>query len=139
MQGRSLTFLGAAALSTAFSVQMAFADVALPATHHSGDITYLSGGIGSDQSSALKSLMHRYPLTLEFVGRHGDYLADVPVRIADMHGNTVLDAQSDGPFMLLRLPDGRYEVTASYDGSTVRRNVNIDSGTHAHDLFVWPT
>ena len=139
MKGRSFAVLGAVALAAAFSVQTALADVALPATHQRGDITYLSGGIGSDQSSAIKSVMHRYPLTLEFVGKRGDYLADVPVRIADMHGNTLLKAQANGPFMLLHLPDGHYQVTASYDGNTLHRDVTIGSGTRAHEMFVWPT
>ncbi|MBB2984703.1 hypothetical protein FHX57_007574 [Paraburkholderia tropica] len=70
MKGCSLAFLGAVARAATFGFQTAFADVALPATRQSGDITYLSAGIGSDLSSALESMMHRYPLTLEFVGRH---------------------------------------------------------------------
>ncbi|RQM43888.1 hypothetical protein EHZ19_31750 [Paraburkholderia bannensis] len=70
MKGCSLASLGAVALAKAFGFQTAFADLALPATRQSGDITYLSGGIGSDPSSALESMMHRYPLTLEFIGRH---------------------------------------------------------------------
>jgi hypothetical protein len=139
MKGRSIAWLGAMALAAACSVQTAFADVALPAMHQSGNIAYLSGGIGSDQSSAIKRVMHRYPLTLEFVGKRGDYLADVPVRITDMHGATLLKTQANGPFMLLQLPDGHYQVSASYDGNTLHRDVTIGSGTRAHEMFVWPS
>ncbi|WP_258168470.1 carboxypeptidase-like regulatory domain-containing protein [Paraburkholderia sp. BL21I4N1] len=113
----------------------------LPPTHKEGAISYLSGGIGSDQSSAIKSVMNAYPLVLEFVGSTNagnDYLADVPVQISDSHGNDLLNTQSDGPFMLVSLPHGRYNLTATYNGKTEHRRVNVTDTTHAHAIFMWP-
>jgi len=113
----------------------------LPPTHEDGAIIYLSGGIGSDQSSAIKSVMHRYPLVLEFVGAtHGgnDYLADVPVTISDSHGKDLLSTKADGPFMLVSLPHGRYDVSAKYHGKTQHREVSVSDATHAHEMFSWP-
>ncbi|MGE8473464.1 MAG: carboxypeptidase regulatory-like domain-containing protein, partial [Paraburkholderia hospita] len=40
----------------------------LPPLQQQGAVTYLSGGVGSDQSAALKDVMHKYPLVLEFAG-----------------------------------------------------------------------
>jgi hypothetical protein len=125
------------------ATSVAFAAPAnLPPLHQQGAVTYLSGGVGSDQSAALKEVMHTYPLALEFTGatRHGnEYLADVPVHIADMNGKTLLNATSDGPFMLASLPDGRYTVTASHDGKTQQRVVDVKSSGHVRAMFVWPT
>lgn len=142
MNRKAMWRLTAGALATACSLQFAWAaQPGLPAAQHAGAITYLSGGIGSDQSAAIKDAMHNYPLVLEFVGTThagNEYLADIPVRIADMHGNNVLNASAHGPFMLLSLPDGRYTITATHDGKTERRAVNIASATHAHEMFAWP-
>lgn len=112
----------------------------LPATQRAGEVTYLSGGIGLDQSRAIKDVMRDYPLVLTFVGttRNGnEYLSDVPVTITDVSGNTVLDTTSDGPFMLASLPGGRYTVTASYGGKTEQHTVNVSTARHARQTFTW--
>ncbi|MGQ7932443.1 hypothetical protein [Paraburkholderia sp. D1E] len=57
--------------------------------------------------------MNKYPLVLEFVGSTdtgNDYLADGPVHISDSHGKDLLSTRSDGPFMLVSLPQGRQNV-----------------------------
>lgn len=113
----------------------------LPPAHEEGAITYLSGGIGSDQSLAIRSVMNKYPLVLEFVGRTNagnDYLADVPVQISDSHGKDLMSTTSDGPFMLVSLPHGRYNVTATYNGKTEHREVKVTKMTQAHEIFMWP-
>ncbi|MBN3810764.1 carboxypeptidase regulatory-like domain-containing protein [Paraburkholderia sp. Ac-20347] len=114
---------------------------ALPSPQHAGSIAYLSGGIGSDQSAAFKAAMPRYPLSLEFARQTAggnEYLANVPVKIADAHGQKLLATRTNGPFMLVTLPDGHYIVTASHDGKTVRRAVDIGKSAHTHEAFVWP-
>jgi hypothetical protein len=116
------------------------ADGSLPPTQRAGEVTYLSGGIGLDQSQAIKDVMRDYSLVLTFVGttRNGNvYLSDVPVTITDVNGNTVLDASSDGPYMLASLPNGRYTITASYKGKTEQRSVNISTSQHARQVFTW--
>ncbi|MEM5316585.1 carboxypeptidase regulatory-like domain-containing protein [Paraburkholderia sp. JHI869] len=156
MKARSTPWIGAAlALAVVFgapgawaatpaadnaSVTTATAGV-LPPAQHKGDIAYLSGGIGSDQSAAFKSAMHQYPLSLEFARQSAggnEYLANVPVKIADMHGTPLLSTRTRGPFMLVSIPDGRYVVTASHGGNTERRTVDIGKTTRAHETFVWP-
>ena len=113
----------------------------LPVAQHMGDIAYVSGGIGSDQSAAFKAAMPRYPLSLEFARHSADgneYLADVPVKIADMRSTPLLSTRTRGPFMLVLIPAGRYIVTASHDGNTERCTVDIGKMTRAHETFVWP-
>lgn len=142
MKQRSILRLSAAALMLAGSAQLALAmPEGLPPVQHAGGISYLSGGVGSDESTAIKSEMGNYPLVLEFAGKTNagnDYLADIPVQISDAHGTVVLDTSSRGPFMLISLPNGRYTVTATYNGNEVRRAVSIATGAHAHELFIWP-
>jgi len=128
-------------LGAALSEEIAVAaETSLPPTQRVGQVTYLSGGVGSDQSRAIKDVMGNYPLVLMFVARTengNEYLADVPVTITDMSGQMVLDTKSDGPFMLASLPNGRYTVTASYRGKTEQRTVNISAPKHARQMFIW--
>jgi len=135
--------LGVASLLIAAGVQTALAaPTSLPPVQRSNDITYLSGGIGIDQSTAIKDAMHGYPLVLEFAEKTNagnEYLAGIPVQIADAHGKVLLNTDSQGPFMLMSLPDGRYTVTASYKGKQERATVNIAPSGHAHEMFVWPS
>ena len=160
MKARSTPWMGAAAslaaaLALAFGAQGAFAATpgtpssaatpaaaaVLPPAHHAGSIAYLSGGIGSDQSTAFKAAMTRYPLSLEFARQSASgnqYLANVPVKIADAHGQQLLSTRTNGPFMLVTLPNGHYVVTASHNGKSVSRAVDIGKTSHAHEAFVWP-
>ena len=78
---------------------------------------YVSGGIGLDESEALKAAAKDYPLALTFaaqVGGKADYVADVTVAIHDGQGKPVLRATSEGPYMLVKLPAGDYKVSATY-------------------------
>lgn len=125
----------------AHTAQATDAASVLPPVQHAGDVAYLSGGIGSDQSAAFKDAMPRYPLSLEFA-RHtasngNEYLANVPVTIADTHGNALVTTTTRGPFMLVSIPHGRYVVTASHDGKTERRTVEIGAAAHIDEAFIW--
>ncbi|WP_233849284.1 carboxypeptidase regulatory-like domain-containing protein [Paraburkholderia sp. HD33-4] len=142
MKQLAIVQVGLTALLLGAGVQFAFAaPQSLPALQHEGDIAFLSGGIGLGQSTAIKEVMPRYPLTLEFAGNAAsgnEYLADIPVTLSDMHGKTVLRTTAKGPFLLASLPHGRYSVSATYNGKTERRDVNIAPSSHVHELFLWP-
>jgi hypothetical protein len=141
MKGSFVLKLVSAALVAAASGQVAFAAPDnLPAVHHQGDVAYLSGGVGLGQSTAIKGVMNEYPLTLEFAGKASsgnEYLADIPVQITDLHGHVLLNATAKGPFLLASLPDGRYQVSATYNGQIEHRSVDIAKSTHTHEVFLW--
>jgi hypothetical protein len=142
MEQRSILRLSAMTLVLASAAHLALAmPEGLPPVQHAGGINYLSGGVGSDESTAIKGEMGNYPLVLEFAGKTNagnDYLADIPVQISNAHGTVLLDTSTRGPFMLVSLPNGRYTVTARYKGNEERRVVSVATGAHAHELFIWP-
>ena len=93
------------------------------------------------ESQAFKQTMREYPLVLEFYGKTdgtNEYLSDVPVQIADVQGKTVLDTLSRGPFLLARLPYGRYTIVATYRDHKQQRTVNVSPAGHARAVFIWP-
>jgi hypothetical protein len=134
---------GLAAVVLVLAQSAAFAAPAgMPPVQHQGDVAFVSGGVGSDQAAALKDQMHKYSLVLEFAGKAqqgNEYLADVPVHITDMKGATVLKTTSHGPFMLASLPNGRYKITASHDGKTQERVVQVNHANHTRAFFLFPT
>ncbi|MBJ9685095.1 MULTISPECIES: carboxypeptidase-like regulatory domain-containing protein [Burkholderia] len=109
----------------------------LPEATQQGDISFVSGGIGKDQSTAFECNESAWPLALRFTGKGGEYLADVHVRIVDGKGNEVLKTDARGPYMLVKLPPGRYTVHASYQGSDETRAVTVGAKGGAKAAFQW--
>ncbi|HEX7685856.1 MAG TPA: carboxypeptidase-like regulatory domain-containing protein [Trinickia sp.] len=109
----------------------------MPQVQHQGDVSYVSGGVGSDESTALKSAQHQWPLAMRFTGPGGDYLADVHVRIVGPHDAEVLKADSRGPYMLVKLPPGQYTVHARYKDEDQTRRVNVTKRPGARADFRW--
>ncbi|HEY7944417.1 MAG: carboxypeptidase regulatory-like domain-containing protein [Burkholderiales bacterium] len=139
---RFLTVALTAALGSATAVTVVAAPVTkLPPEHTRGPVTYISGGIGKDQSTQMLRDASTFPLTLEFVqggnNQHGLYLADVQVQISDAAGKQMLNSRADGPFLLARLPDGRYTVSAEHAGRTETRSVQVAQNKHRMIVFNW--
>ncbi len=110
----------------------------LPAAQTQNGITFITGGIGKLEASAMKAAAKHYDLMLVFADRGGHYLADVKVKIKDREGNTVLDIVSD-PILLANLPAGRYSFQADVDGRKLVKNINV-TGKHPVQLvYHWPT
>jgi hypothetical protein len=112
----------------------------LPAPEMQGYVSYVSGGIGEDEAAAMKRAAAGFPLELQFVQKarpRDEFLAEVKVRIRDGSKNVLLDAVSNGPFVLARLPAGKYQVEAAYNGVTKRQTVDIRASKHERAVFVW--
>jgi len=103
-------------------------------------ITYLCGGVGLDESTAMKQAAKSYDLMSTFAAQDGSYLADVNVEIADKSGTPVLQTTCDGPMMLVKVPHaGSYRIRATVDGHTQSRTAQAGGGHGPQRLvFVWP-
>jgi hypothetical protein len=109
----------------------------MPQIQQQGDVSFVSGGVGQDESKALQRAEHHWPLALRFTGRGGEFLADVRVQIANGHGDNLLEATSRGPYMLVKLPPGHYTVHASHAGVEKTSAVTVGEGGSAHASFNW--
>src|ERR1700716_1468140 len=75
----------------------------LPPERSQGSVTYMSGGIGKDESDAMKQAASRYSLSTEMsspAAPRAEYVSDVKIDIRDQRGTTVLSTTSDGPILL---------------------------------------
>ncbi len=116
------------------------ATTSLPPEQSQGAVIYMSGGIDRDQESAMRRAAVEYSLELEFSWK-GELskvpIAYVPVTIRDQTGKIVLDRASDGPLLLVRLPDGRYTITAQKAGEAEVREVTVVDGHPDKVTFTW--
>jgi len=119
----------------------AFADETLPAVQQQGDVHYITGGVGADEAKAVRAESVKYPLSLTFLLRNGtkdEFTSQVKVEITKGAGAPVFSATSDGPFMLIDLPPGKYRVTAVCNGRKKTQEVELHKGHHAGMTFEWP-
>lgn len=111
----------------------------MPQIQQKGDVSFVSGGVGLDESTALRHAESQWPLSLRFTGPGSDFLADVHVRIVDAHGGDVLGATSRGPYMLVKLRPGRYTVHAQYKDRDQTQTVTVPAKGTAKAAFYWKT
>ncbi|AHB05009.1 MULTISPECIES: carboxypeptidase regulatory-like domain-containing protein [Pandoraea] len=112
----------------------------LPPSMQQGSVTYVSGGIDSDESGAFKREASHWPLSIEMAARGdgaNEYVADAQVQIL-RGGSTVLDTRAKGPFMLVKLPEGDYTVKATHNGKPMTKDVKVSPKGHASAVFLWP-
>lgn len=106
-------------------VSAATAAQALPEAVSRNGVLYMTGGIGEDEAKTFRSLAPRYTLRMTFTSAAGNYLSDVDVTIADASGRGVLDTLTEGPFLFVMLPVGRYRIVAHAGNTKVTRVVEI--------------
>ncbi len=113
----------------------------LPEVQRSGEVEYVTGGIGVDESTALQAAARQWPLALQFAivsgGERAQHASDIRVVVRDTGGRSVLEAVSGGPFLLARVAPGRYTVEATRQGQTQRRQLTVRSGIPTRAMFSW--
>jgi len=114
--GVAAIFLGAASMASADNDAV---------VQSAGNVTYVSGGVGLESLDQLSSIARDFNLKLVFALNSGAYLSGVQVEIADSKGTTVVDAMSDGPWFMAKLPTGSYRVMATVAGKTEKRQVTV--------------
>jgi hypothetical protein len=114
----------------------------LPPEQHAGSISYITGGVGSNEAKAMEAQIDKHTLAIELLEKtanRDEFTGDATVDITDQSGTSLLSAQSDGPFMLVDLPPGRYTVTATINGKELKKSaVVIAENKTARATFVFP-
>lgn len=93
-----------------------------------GEVKYLVGGVGLEERDYMSSLSGNYNLKLVFAVASREYLAEVKVVILDPQGKTYVTTTADGPWMMVKLPQGSYLVQATAGGQTLVQKCSIGKG-----------
>ena len=137
---RRLAPLGLCALlASGASAVQAQADSAprpavLPPVQTAGALHYQCGGIGTDESTAMRAAMKDYPLSLLFARADGAYEANVDVRITPQGGGDAMQLRAGGPVCLLQLPAGSYRVEVQGAGQNHSRTVQVGRAPQTLDF-----
>lgn len=141
---RAVSLLAASLLAAGLmhgTAAFAQADSALPAVKTSGNIEYLSGGIGIDESTAIKNVAGQWPLSLVFSVKSGagaEYASNVTLVVRDAKGAVVLETAGSGPYLLVKLEPGTYELHATLAGKVLEQQVQVKARTSTRLELVWP-
>ena len=131
---RSGLIATAIGLAGVLATAQASAESALPAWKTSGELQYSCGGIGVDESTAMRAAMKDYPLSLLFARADGAYEANVDVRITPQGGGDAMQLRAGGPVCLLQLPAGSYRVEVQGAGQNHSRTVQVGRAPQTLDF-----
>ncbi len=134
---RSALAIFTAALFSLTTSAMAADEGAVPQAQTQNGITYVTGGIGEPETTAMRSAASKYPIMMTFARDNGSFVTSVNVSITDQQGTSVLELVSE-PILLVDLPKGTYKVQASVADSVQSRTVNV-SGQTQRLGFSWPS
>ena len=110
----------------------------LPAAQTQNGVAYLTGGIGEDESAAMRAEARHYPVSMFFTaGKDNAFLADVKVTVKDKAGKEVLSTAA-GPILLVNVPSGTYAVTAERNSEVLHRTVHVGKTGEKQVVFHWP-
>ena len=79
-------------------------------------------GVGADARNDPR--WPTYPLRIELVGRAGEYLGEALISLTK-GSEPVISVRCSGPWLLLKLPPGAYNVTAEVEGRTMTSRANV--------------
>jgi hypothetical protein len=127
-------------LVCALAMDGSFALAQIPDTQRSAGIAYISGGVGEEETNAILSEAKQWPVLLELSqienGR-GVWIFGAQIKVIDSQKKVIFDAQADGPYMLINLESGDYQIQASYQGVDQKRSVSVKAGTPQKIVIFW--
>jgi hypothetical protein len=121
----SLTALSAFA-AAAFALPLAGA---LAAPSERDTPRFVTGGVSIEEAGALQRQRGDFTLWLVTAAQSGAYLSGAEAQIVDRNGDTVLQTQLRGPYLMADLAPGVYTVRVNYGDQVREARVGIQPGT----------
>jgi len=134
-----ITFFKHAFTSLLFIVS-GFAFAQIPDTQHSEGIAYISGGVGGEESEAILAEAKQWPVLLELSqlenGR-GVWIFGAQIKLINKQQKVIFSAQADGPYMLINLTPGDYQILATYQGVEQKRALTVKADSSQKLNIFW--
>jgi len=107
-------------------------------------VEYMCGGTNKTEAAFMQMVAPRWAATLEFgindSKQKGQFPARAKVQVREKYtGRAVMEAQSQGPYMLARLDPGAYDVNVTLGGLTLTQTLTVIAGVPARAVFLWPS
>ena len=112
----------------------------IPDTQYSDGVAYISGGVGEEESAALLAEAKQWPILLELSqienGR-GVWIFGAQIKVLDSLRKVIFDAQANGPYMLINLASGDYQVVGTYQGVEQKRALTVKPNSPQKMNLFW--
>ena len=112
----------------------------IPETKYSEGISYITGGVGEGETTAILAEAKQWPLLLEMSqienGR-GVWIFGANIKIVNSKKQSIFDAQADGPYMLINLASGDYVIETTYQGVVQKRAFSIKADSPQKISVFW--
>lgn len=108
----------------------------LPQPQREGEITYITGGIGEEERSAVEAFRPEYNLHLMSATRDGHFEGDTHITLLDASGKELLNVPA-GPLFYAKLAPGRYIVKGASGEKTKEQAITIRAGKPVRVHFSW--
>lgn len=107
-------------------------------------VEYMCGGTSKAEAAFMQMVAPRWAASLEFginqSSQKGQFPARAKVEVREKYsGRAVMQAQSQGPYMLARLSPGAYDVNVTLGGLTLTQTLTVIAGVPARAVFLWPS
>ena len=120
------------------AVHYCYAD--LPEIESRSNLSCMMGGVGQDESQAMREEARKWPLAIEFserLGKSDAWISGAQLTIANKSGKIIFDEPCNGPMFLAKLAPGKYQLTASYQGVIKKKTIEIQEGKPVKESFNW--
>ena len=99
------------------------------------EVVVWNGGISIEERENAPAIGTK----LVFFTQSGSLVSDVKVLIKDSAGNEVLDMMTQGPWLILKLPKGRYSVLAQWQEAEPQgSNIDVDESRQVFGYMFRP-
>lgn len=106
-------------ITTSLIFSYVLSQAQIPDTQSSLGISYISGGVGEEESKSMLVEAKQWPLMLELSqlesGR-GIWIFGAAIKILNTKQKLIFDTQAEGPYILINLNAGDYLIEATYEG-----------------------
>jgi hypothetical protein len=113
--------------------------LALPASAQGTDIVLKCGGIGIEESAAMRQAQGSHALTILFSTDQGGYVSDVLTRIEGSQSQAVASNDQCGPIAQVDVTQpGEYRIRADLNGVVREQVVKLSPRGGARIVLRWP-
>ncbi len=100
-------------------------------------IQFITGGIGIEARQMLDRMADDYTLKVVLATDTGHYLSGCDVKITRAEGTKMLSTTTDGPWLLVDLDPGNYEVKAQCKGDWQSKDVTVSPNMLRQLILNW--
>ncbi len=124
-------------ISSAYADDNDAAQIPLAQPQQIGNVSFVSGGIGEDESNAIKAQASNFDLRVTETQRDGAYTSGAIVILTDNKTREQFTIGNTGPLLYVNLPNGAYTLKAVNGSEEITRQIKVNAHKPVNLNLVW--